>query len=179
MAVVYATFIESGALAKANIRYIQHRRGKDDQRITRQLFSSNGLMERQEAYIMIDEAEQGTYFYRISLNPDPVKEDSKNDLDLKELTRETMRTLEERLGKPIEFVAAIHKDQRRHIHLLALLPENMNKQDLTFFRNELTTKAKSQRRELDKQPDLEYREKEQKREKAHERKQGLELELKH
>lgn len=180
MAVVRATFIKSGGLAKANIRYIQHRAGKEGKKTTRELFTFDRTIARQEAYEMINSVHRDTYFYRISLNPDPKQEDHKRDLDLKQLTRETMRALEEYLGKSIEFVAAIHADhtERRHAHLLALLPRNMNKQDLTFFRQELTTQAKSQRRELDRQPDLALlREKEREQEKAQERKQGLELEI--
>ncbi len=185
MAVVRARFIKSGGLAKANIRYIQHRPGKEGEKTTRELFTFDRNLTRQEAYEMIDSAHRDTYFYRISLNPDPKQEDHGRDLDLKQLTRETMRALEEYLGKSIEFVAAIHADhiERRHAHLLALLPRNMNKQDLTFFIHTLTNEAKSQRRELDRQPDLTLsREKEQEQEKiqenkTQERKQGLELEL--
>ncbi len=152
MAVVYSTFTKSAGLAKANIRYIQHRAGKDGQKITRTLFGFDGVKERKEAYEMIDEALKGTHFYRISLNPDPEREDKGNDLDLKDLTLETMRSLEEYLGKPVEFVAAIHADhtQRRHVNLLAFVPRSMNKQDLNFLRNTLTSEAESQRRELDR-----------------------------
>ena len=60
MAVVKANYVRPGggakARAKASIRYIQHRRGEDGERITRQLFGSDGPMERDEAYRMIDEA---------------------------------------------------------------------------------------------------------------------------
>ncbi len=176
MAVVYSTFTKSGGLAKANIRYIQHRAGKDGQKITRTLFGFDGVIERKEAYEMIDEALKGTHFYRISLNPDPEREDRENDLDLKNLTLETMRSLEEYLGKPVEFIAAIHADhtQRRHVNLLAFVPQRMNKQDLTILRNTLTNEAVSQRRELD----LVLQQKGQEREKTQERKKELELELK-
>ncbi len=176
MAVVYSTFTKSGGLAKANIRYIQHRAGKDGQKITRTLFGFDGVIERKEAYEMIDEALKGTHFYRISLNPDPEREDRGNDLDLKNLTLETMRSLEEYLGKPVEFIAAIHADhtQRRHVNLLAFVPQRMNKQDLTILRNTLTNEAISQRRELD----LVLQQKGQEREKTQERKKELELELK-
>ncbi len=87
MAVVYSTFTKSGGLAKANIRYIQHRAGKDGQKITRTLFGFDGVIERKEAYEMIDEALKGTHFYRISLNPDPEREDRGNDLDSRKALR--------------------------------------------------------------------------------------------
>ncbi len=52
---------------KASIRYIQHRRGKDGQKVARSLFGIDGELERQQAYTMIDEAKKGTRFYRLVL----------------------------------------------------------------------------------------------------------------
>jgi hypothetical protein len=178
MAVVYSTFTKSVGLAKANIRYIQHRAGKDGQKLTRTLFGFDGVIERKEAYEMIDEALKDTHFYRISLNPDPKWEDRENDLDLKGLTIQTMRALEEQLGKPIEFVASIHADhtQRRHVNLLAFVSQMMNKRDLNFLRNTLTSEAKSQRKELDLVLGKKERGQEREQDKAQGIKQELELE---
>jgi hypothetical protein len=78
------------SLAKASIRSIQNRRGKDGEKLTRTLFNSYGPMERLEAYRMIDEAKKGAYFYRFVLSPDPKKEDHHHDLamQLKKLIAE-------------------------------------------------------------------------------------------
>ena len=102
MAVVKANYVRRGggakARAKASIRYIQHRRGEDGQAVTRQLFGSDGPMERDEAYRMIDEAKKGDMFYRLVVSPDPKEEDRPKDLDMRMLTERTIRTLEERAG---------------------------------------------------------------------------------
>src|SRR5205823_1108587 len=86
MAIFKANYVKRGttakALAKASVRYIQHRRGKDGERITRTLFGSDGMMERHEAYQMIDEATKGSFFYRFVLSPDPKREDHNHDLDM-------------------------------------------------------------------------------------------------
>src|SRR3954469_20210777 len=84
MAIVKANFVKrdksAKGRAKASIRYIQHRRGKDGEAITRTLFGSDGEMSRTEAYRMIDEAKKGSLFYRIVISPDPKGEDERRDL---------------------------------------------------------------------------------------------------
>jgi hypothetical protein len=67
MAIVKATYTKSRAGAKASIRYIEHRPGKDGAKITRNLFGIDGLMGRDQAYRLIDEAEKGSVFYRFIL----------------------------------------------------------------------------------------------------------------
>jgi hypothetical protein len=66
MAVVKANYDRRGkvgnAKAKDNVRYIQHRPDKDKERTMRPLFSSDGPMQRPEAYQFIDESPKGTHF---------------------------------------------------------------------------------------------------------------------
>ena len=75
MAVVKTHYERRGkkgiAWAKDNVRYIQHRPGKDKERVMRPLFTSDGPMTRLEAYQFIDEALKGTKFFTIIINPDP------------------------------------------------------------------------------------------------------------
>ena len=63
MAIMKANYTKSSGGAKANIRYIQHRKGRDGATIVRTLFGSDGTMNRGEAYQMIDEAENGSVFF--------------------------------------------------------------------------------------------------------------------
>ena len=125
MAVIRVNFVKKGAgerrTAKANIKYIENRRGKDGAKITRELFGSFGQMSRQQAYEMIDQAEEGSTFFRVKVCPDPKKEDMEHDLLLREITRKTM-AIEEKLGKSVSWVAAIHDDHtdKRHVHVLAV-----------------------------------------------------------
>jgi hypothetical protein len=64
--------------------YIQHRRGQNGATITRQLFGSDGAMDRYEAYRMIDTAPKGSIFFRFKISPDPRREDVRRDLDMRE-----------------------------------------------------------------------------------------------
>src|SRR5437667_8728211 len=97
MAIVKATYTRKASGAKASIRYIAHRPGKDGVRATRTLFGIDGAMGRWQAYRIIDEAERGSLFYRFVISPDPKGEDSEKDLFLRDVTEQTMRRLEERL----------------------------------------------------------------------------------
>src|SRR5207249_11717091 len=95
MAIVKATYTRSSGSAKASIRYIEHRPGKDGQKLTRTLFNGDGAMERGQAYRIIDEAEKGSVFSRLVINPDPKKEDTSKDLSLRDVTEKTMKMQEE------------------------------------------------------------------------------------
>ncbi len=157
MAVVKASFTRSRAAAKAYIRYITHRPGKDGERTTRELFGIDGGLSRLQAYRMIDRGGRGTRFYRIALSPDPRKEDRLQDLDLREITEQTMMQLQERLqekltGTAIQFLAAIHADHTaiRHVHILALVPGKLGREDLAALRQAATEAALSHRQERDR-----------------------------
>jgi hypothetical protein len=125
VAIVKINFIstkrEKRVAAKAHVRYIQHRSGKDGAKTHRQLFGSYGPMERWHAYAIIDQFDQKSGYFRIVFSPDPDKEDPWKDLLLPEITA-AMMDLEDRLGKPIAWVAAVHNDhtEKRHVHVLAI-----------------------------------------------------------
>ena len=151
MAIFKATYTQKAAGAKASIRYIEHRPGKDNAKITRTLWGVDGKMERQEAYHMIDEAEKGSLFYRLVLSPDPAKEDTNKDLFLRDITEQTMHTLEDRIGQKLSWVAASHQEHapHRHVHLVAIVPKKLQVQDLQAVREMATEAALDQRRQLD------------------------------
>jgi len=125
VAVVVLNFCKKGtgerALAKANVRYIEMRRGKDGAKIQRPLFTASGHITRQQAYELIDQAEEGSTYFRIKICPDPKTEDVHDDLLLKEITAKTL-DIEETIGKPVTWIASIHDDHtdKRHIHVLAV-----------------------------------------------------------
>ena len=85
MAVVITHFKKRGKVGNAwaieNVKYIQFRRGKDDERVMRPLFTNDGPMTRQEANQFIDESPKGTKFFTVIINPDPEKEDTYKDLE--------------------------------------------------------------------------------------------------
>ncbi len=151
MAILTDTPARGSATAKAHVRYIQHRRGKDDQRITRTLFGFDGAMSKKQAYEMIDEAKKDSWFYRFVLSPDPKREDTQKDLNLDEITVQTMLKLEERVGEGVQFVGVVHDDHTkiRHVHFLAIVPKRIQPRIFQDLRITATEQALFQRKELD------------------------------
>lgn len=161
MAVVKANFVKRGrgakAQAKATLRYIQHRPGKDGERVTRRLFGPDGVLDRQQAYRIIDEAKQGTRFFRIVLSPDPRLEDTRRDLDLWTLTIKIMELFEEklkhekRLHGGLPWFAVEHADhsRSRHLHLMLLFRGKLRRDDIAALRQLATDVALAQRLERD------------------------------
>ncbi len=100
---------------------------------------------------MIDEAEKGTSFYRFVISPDPKTEDQGKDLQLWEITTKTMLGLEEHLKQTIQFVAAVHNDHapHRHVHVIALVPGRLTRDDFAMLRETATEASLFQRRERD------------------------------
>src|SRR5947209_8707074 len=140
MAIVKANYTKNRAVAKATIRYNQHRPGKEQTRMTRTLFGIDGAMGRWQAYRMIDEAEKGSVFFRFVISPDPSGEDPQKDLRLWEVTEKTMLTLEERLHKQVSWVAVEHADHapHRHVHVVAVVAGRLNAQDFQSLRQTAT-----------------------------------------
>src|SRR5690349_12349445 len=122
-------YTRNGAEAKQTIRYNQNRPGKEGAKITRPLWGWGGKIERTEAYEMLDEAKKGSYFYRMIFNFDPKTEDTYKDIYLRTVTEQTMKGLEDRLGTPLQFIAATHADHTdlRHIHIVAILPRRLDR----------------------------------------------------
>src|SRR5689334_18053860 len=100
-------------------------------------------MGRWQAYRMIDEADKGSYFFRFVMSPDPKGEDSGKDLFLRQITEQTMLSLEEQLQKQIQWVAVIHDDHapHRHMHIVAVVPGRLQVQDLQAMRTTATETA--------------------------------------
>ena len=151
MAIVKATYTKSSAGAKASIRYLQHRPGKEGMKLTRTLFGWDGVMERRQAYRMIDEAEPGSLFFRFVISPDPKQEDTEKDLFLREITERTMLRLEDRFHREVHWVAAEHTDHapHRHVHIVAVVPGRLQVPDLQLLRQTATEAALAQRRQRD------------------------------
>ncbi len=151
MAIVKASYTRNGGSAKASIRYIENRPGKDGSRIVRTLFKDDGKAARAEAYTMIDQAAKGSYFFRLVISPDPKHEDTDKNLSLREITERTIQSLEDRFQQPLQWVAAIHADHTdtRHVHAIAVVPERLQVQDFQRMRGAATEEAREQRHQLD------------------------------
>jgi hypothetical protein len=145
------------AKAKDTVRYIQHRAGKDGERVMRPLFTNDSPMTRLEAYQFIDEAPKGTKFFTFIISPDPATEDTNHDLDMRALTITTMQTVAEiiraqGITTPINWVAAVHDDHtdKNHVHALASIQGRLDKPDVRRLIDVTTTTCREQRRELDR-----------------------------
>ena len=76
MAVVRITsYTRNRGAAKASIRYITHRPGKDGRVTARSLYTTDGEVTKLDAYQMIDEAKKGSVFFRIVISPDKQNEE--------------------------------------------------------------------------------------------------------
>jgi hypothetical protein len=171
MAIVKATYTRKARGAKATARYIENRPGKDGARVVRTLFNADGKMERDVVYAMIDQADKHSYFFRLVISPDPEREDKDKNLSLRELTERTIQSLEGRLNRPLQWVAAVHADHtdNRHIHAIAIVPGRLNVQDFQRMRSAATEEAREQLQRLDLIREV--------RERYQEQSQGLELGL--
>ena len=151
MAIVKGSYTRSRGAAKANIGYITKRPGKDKEKITRTLFGLDGVMTSREAYRMIDQAAEGSYYYRLVLSPDPIGEDTRQDLDMRALTQQTMQVLDARLNKALVWAGALHADHapHRHVHVLAVSPRRLTVRDFARLRLTATRESIEQRRALD------------------------------
>jgi ribosomal protein S27AE len=139
-------------LAKKSIRYITHRRDRDGKRVTRALFGKDGGSNKREAYEAIDKAPRNMRFFRMMISPDPKTEDTLKDLDLREITEQTMLALQKKFPRQhITYFAALHPDHtdKRHVHLVALIWGRIPKKHLAMLRKTATAAARAQRLELD------------------------------
>jgi hypothetical protein len=141
------------ALAKKSLRYIVHRRSQEQRPVTRTLYDPFGETTKSQTYEAMDQAGKQVTFFRTVISPDPAREDTHRDLDLRLLTQATMQQLKLRLkGKPFQYYAAIHTDhaRNRHIHVILLLEKDrLAKADLKALRLAATAHAREQRLLLD------------------------------
>ena len=155
MAIVKASFTRRAADAKRFVRYIAHRSAGRPGRVAREIWDGQGTLDRLAAYELIDRHPEGrgTNYFRFAISPDPQREDTRRDLDIRAITARTMRALEDRLGRPVEWVAALHEEHadHRHAHVLAIVHGTVRSPDLRALAQEATAAAAQQRRQRDQE----------------------------
>jgi hypothetical protein len=151
MAIVKVTYTRSRPKIKANLRYIAHRPGREGEKISRLLFDLHGIIDKDQAYRLIDETTRGRVYFKVILSPDPKREDRLKDLDLQHITRKTIRQLQAQLGRPVQLIATIHDDHapHRHVHGIMIMHGRLSREDFKRLRETATQEAKFQRRTLD------------------------------
>src|ERR671932_1347234 len=139
MAIVKLKYVRGRAAMRAHLRYIIHRPGKEQGRVTRELFHHNYLsVSKQEAYDLINNAPRGTIFYKMTINFHPLREDTHKDLDLQHIASLTVREMQARIGRIVPFIATIHdghaRTMLRHIHAICLVQGRLSKEDFAKLR---------------------------------------------
>ena len=155
MAIVKAYFTRSSEKIKKTLNYIVHRPGREGEKLTRELFGqSEESIRKEDAYRLI-EAGGGMTFFHLKLNFHPEREDTRKDLNLRDITRQSIAALEKRLDRTIRFLAVEHNDhtELRHIHAIILVSlrrgERIGIEDWKACREEATEQTRLQRRALD------------------------------
>src|SRR5688500_15773067 len=135
--------------------YITHRRGMEGERMTRPLFGPDGPLSKLQIYDMIDAARRGAVFHKFVINFHPLKEDTRKDLNLWELTRKTLEHIKTQLGETVPFVATIHDDHTllRHVHGFFIVEGRLSKEEFAKVRGlwkVASAEARRQRSRLDR-----------------------------
>ena len=131
MAVVKLKYTRDKQEIKANLKYFTHRAGRDHEKMTRDIFTNVGQADKQEFYRQVKNAGRGTSFFKFMINPDPKREDSLKDLDLRYITRRTISKMERAVGRRLLFVAAVHNADHtplRHVHGIFLVQGRLSKE---------------------------------------------------
>jgi hypothetical protein len=155
MAIVKVNYSRSIDHIKDHLRYIVHRTGTDREHMSRELFDEFDRTDKARAYELID-ATKHPLFFKIIINLDPKREDTRKDLDLQHLTRQTLREMQRLIGRDdLPFVAVIHDDHTslRHIHAITMVQGKIAKADfyqLKHLWKTATTEAREQRRSRDR-----------------------------
>jgi hypothetical protein len=154
MAIVKVKYTRDPVKIKEHLRYIVHRPGKDREHLTRQLFNAFDTTDKISTYERID-ATKHPIFFKIIINPDPKREDTRKDLDLPHLTRHTLRKMESLIGRDVPFIAVMHDDHTdlRHIHAIGMVQGRIAKAEFAKIKTlwlTATEEARSQRRQRDR-----------------------------
>jgi len=155
MAIVKAYFTQSSEKIKKTLNYIVHRPGREGEKLSREFFGdTEESIRKEDAYGRL-EAGEGMTFFHLKLNFHPEREDTRNDLNLRDITRRSIAALEERLQRRIHFLAVEHNDHTdlRHIHAIILVKlrrgERIGIEDWKVCREMATEQARFQRKVLD------------------------------
>ena len=154
MAIVKAKYVRGKSRIKAHLRYITHRRGLEGERMSRPLFGKDGALSKLQIYDMIDAAKRGAVFHKFVINFHPVKEDTRKDLNLWEITHKTLEQIKTKFGDSVPFVATIHDDHTalRHIHGFFMVEGRLNREEFKKIKGLwkiASAEARQQRRRLD------------------------------
>ena len=122
--------------------------------MTRPLFGPDGALSKLQIYDMIDAAKRGAVFHKFVINFHPQREDTRQDLNLWEITRKTLEHIKTQYGQSVPFVATIHDDHTalRHVHGFFIVDGRLNREEFKKIKGLwkiASFEARQQRRRLD------------------------------
>ncbi len=129
----------SGGRVRESARYYMTRENEYGEKEQRQAFSKEeDEMDFGEVKTHLKEADQEhAYHYRMVVAPETDKDAEGGDL--KELTRELMKTLEKQQGSEVSWIAIEHSGENAHtehahVHVIASLEQKLTKDDFRELR---------------------------------------------
>lgn len=156
MAIVKLEYTRNKQQIMSHLKYFTHRAGRDGEKMIREIFTNIGETDKQQFYSRIKNAGRGTTFFKFMISPDPGREDSLKDLDLRHITRRTISKMEKAIGRRLFFVATVHNADHtplRHVHGIFLVNGRLSKEQFLALsqvaRSESTRQALIQRRARD------------------------------
>ena len=123
--------------------------------MTRPLFGKDGALSKLQIYDMIDATKKGAVYHKFVFNFHPLKEDTRKDLNLWEITRKTLEQIKTKSGDSVPFVATIHDDHTalRHVHGFFIVEGRLSKEEFSKVRGlwkVASSEVRHQRRRLDR-----------------------------
>lgn len=114
---------------KSHIKYIENRVDELGKNPCRELFGREGEMTRQDFYKTINEQpNKGVIAHKLVISMDRKDYDIQN-MDLKQLARDTMSQWEAKTGRQFNWVACIHdKASNPHVHIVVAGRDTLGKE---------------------------------------------------
>lgn len=110
---------KNAAKVKAHLKYIEQRPNDLGEREKRELFNEKDAVSRKDFQKLLDDQEKtGVIAHKLCISMNRKDMESGN-IDLKELTRQSMAAFEAKQGRKLNWIATIHdKDSNPHIHIV-------------------------------------------------------------
>jgi hypothetical protein len=71
MAIIKLEYTRNKQEIKANLKYFTHRSGRNSEKMTRDIFTNIGEIDKRQFYRQVKNAGRGTSFFKFMISPDP------------------------------------------------------------------------------------------------------------
>lgn len=140
------------ASIKAHLKYIENRPNEKGEREKRKMFNENGKTSREEFQDKLDkQPNTGVNGHKVVISMDRKDQESGN-IDMEELTKQSMAALEAKMGVKLEWIGTIHdKKSNPHAHVVIAGRDKdgkevrLTKRELEWLKNRIDMEQKRQR----------------------------------